>query len=166
MSQSGFIRLFIAAGSLYLGGCAMLGNYHSAKIADSGTSQVGLNIGWNSYAPLDSATDQAIQDSGITLPVFIPELAFSTALNERIEVGGRGSIQALGLEAYLKWGFFQGSHAFWAVAPTLGFRGAPYGQGFSSLPLLFTYQFSPRFGLHGSIFVSHSQVGEGRDKEL
>lgn len=153
------------AAAFWLGGCAMSGNPQSARIREPGTSGFGLTFGLNTYALLDSATGRAKEDSSWAVPILIPEIAFSTVLHPRFEIGGRASVQAVGVEGFLKWGFFQGKDLALALSPTLGARALPYGQGTSSLPLLAAYRINDRFGLHGGVYVGHSAVAETNNDE-
>jgi len=144
--------------------CVSLSNYQSAKVNDDGISEIGLTFGWNSYARLDSS-GKADEDSVLAIPVILPEISFGTALNKRIEIGGRAMPQTAGIEGTFKWGFYQGKSIYLAIAPSLGLRAFPYGQGFSRFPLLFTWDINKKFSIHSSLFFGHSQAGESSNEE-
>jgi len=122
-------------------GCLMAGNYHTAKTLEKGESQVGLTFSGTQYSKTETDSSGNTQLVGVFLPNILPEITYHVGVADNVEVGGRVSLGALGMEGDVKYRFFRGDKLHLAIAPAIG------GQAFIvvkaamfRLPLIATYE--------------------------
>jgi hypothetical protein len=148
MPPRGIPSLVLVSSSALLIGCAMSGNYQSARTLEKGTSNFGLTFSINTI----------IQDSSsVTLPNIIPELDFHTGITPDLELGGRISVGAMGIEGDVKYRFFHNDNVHLAVAPAVSYQGLVAVSGTAlRVPLIATFDLSERFALNTALFGSYT----------
>jgi len=159
------VRLGLCVCAILLSGigCAMSGNYQTARTLEKGTSDVGLTFGIDNLF-----TDTA---KGVVLPGLIPEVTFHTGLTDDIELGGRVALGALGIEGDVKYRFYHNDKLHLAVNPAFGYQAFILAQGISArLPFLATYEVSKSFSLNAVVFGNYGNLASslisGKDSTL
>jgi hypothetical protein len=158
--------LVLVAGSAGLfAGCLPVSNYHSAKTLAEGESDFGLTFSSTTYSdPYDDPNDSS--DGGsITLPGLVPELTYHIGVTDDLEVGGRIAPGFLYGEVDAKYRFFHAPRVHMAVAPALGQLAFIGTLTTLRLPLLLTYELSPRFAVTGGINGSVWKVSSLPDND-
>jgi hypothetical protein len=123
------------------GGCMMAGNYHSAKTLNKGESQFGLTFSGTQYEKTSTDSMGNVTRDAIVLPNVIPEITYHVGMAENVEVGGRVSIGALGMEGDVKYRFLHDDKLHMAIAPALGAQAFVLIQGvYVRLPVILTYE--------------------------
>lgn len=134
-------------------GCMMAGNYHSAKTLNKGESQFGLTFSGTQYSKTvtDSSGNKSLE--AVVLPNIIPEITYHIGMAENLEVGGRVSIGALGMEGDVKYRFFRGDKLHLAVAPAIGGQAFVVIEGaYFRLPLIATYELADNVDFTAAVF--------------
>jgi hypothetical protein len=136
-------------------GCLMSGNYHSAKTLGKGESQVGITFSATRYDVTSSDGNGGTETDSIVLPNIIPEITYHIGMSENVEVGGRASLGALGLEGDVKYRFFKSDKLHLAIAPAISYQAFVVLQGVGfRLPGILTYQLADNFDFTAALFGS------------
>jgi hypothetical protein len=147
-------RLLLIGALAGSGGCLMAGNYHTAKTLEKGESQVGLTFSGTQYSKTvtDSSTGQSHLE-GVFLPNILPEITYHIGMADNLEVGGRVSLGALGMEGDFKYRFFRNDKLHLAIAPAIG------GQAFIvvkaayvRIPLIMTYELADNIDFNAAVY--------------
>src|SRR5262245_28462724 len=143
------------------GGCLMSGNYHSAKTLGKGESQFGLTFSTTRY---ETTTDDGMggtETEAIMLPTVIPEITYHVGVADNVEVGGRVSPAALGVEGDVKFRFLQSDKLHLAVAPAVSYQAFVVLQGIGArLPAILTYELADNFDFTAAVFGSTTKYSE------
>ena len=145
-----YLALLALAGS---GGCMMAGNYHSAKTLNKGESQFGLTFSGTQYSKTvtDSSGNKTLE--AVFLPNILPEITYHIGMAENLEVGGRVSLGALGMEGDVKYRFFRGDKLHLAIAPAIGGQAFVVVQAaYLRLPLIMTYELADNFDFTAAVY--------------
>jgi hypothetical protein len=147
---------FLAMGLLLGGGgCLMAGNYHSARTLGKGESQVGLTFSTTRYQNTTTDSNGATRTNAIVIPNLIPELTYHLGMTDDVEVGGRASLGALGLEGDVKYRFFKSDRLHLAIAPALSYQAFIVLEGIGfRLPAILTYQLADNIDFTAALFGS------------
>ncbi|HTJ43624.1 MAG TPA: hypothetical protein VL463_16075 [Kofleriaceae bacterium] len=135
------------------GGCMMAGNYHSAKTLNKGESQFGLTFSGTQYEKTSTDSMGNVSRDAIVLPNIIPEITYHVGMAENVEVGGRVSIGALGMEGDVKYRFLHNDKLHMAIAPALGAQAFVLIQGvYVRLPVILTYELADNVDFTVAVF--------------
>jgi hypothetical protein len=148
----------------------MAGNYHSARTLSRGESQFGITFSATRYnTEQDDGSGNTTVDS-IVLPNVIPELVYHIGVAEDVEVGGRASFGALGLEGDLKYRFFKNDKLHLAIAPAISYQAFLVLQGIGGrLPGILTYQLAANLDVTAAVFgatTRYSLPGDDSDNDF
>lgn len=134
-------------GLVSLSGCMMAGNYHTAKPLGKGISSFGLTFSANHYM-FDYANVP-----NFTIPNLLPELTYHVGVTDDLDLGGRVSLGALGLEVDAKYRVFESGGLHLALAPAATFQTfVLLNGGGVRLPLVATIDLNETFGLTAAAF--------------
>lgn len=152
------------------GGCLMSGNYHSARTLEKGESQVGLTFSATRYTDttVDNSTNPPTESTdSVVIPNVIPEITYHIGMAENVEVGGRASLGALGLEGDVKYRFYRNDKLHLAIAPAISYQAFVILEGVGlRLPAIMTYQLADNMDFTAAVFGStthYSTTGDGTD---
>lgn len=136
-------------------GCLMSGNYHSAKTLGKGESQFGMTFSATRYDAQTTDSNGVTKTSSIVLPNVIPEFTYHIGMTDDVEVGGRASLGALGLEGDVKYRFFKSDKLHLAIAPAISYQAFIVLQGVGlRLPGILTYQLADNIDFTAAAFGS------------
>lgn len=152
-----YARILALVGLAWLTtGCLLAGNYHSAKTLPKGQSSVGMTFSATSYA-------RNGEDGRITIPNILPEVTYSVALQDNLEIGGRVGVGSLALEGNVKYRFLQSPQLHMAIVPTVGAQSLILINGFMvKLPVVATVDLADNVAINLSGFgttTSYSSAG-------
>jgi hypothetical protein len=136
----------------------MAGNYHSAKTLNKGESQFGLTFSGTQYQKTvtDSSGNKSLE--AVVLPNIIPEITYHIGMAENLEVGGRVSIGALGMEGDVKYRFLRSDKLHLAIAPAIGGQAFVVIEGaYVRLPLIMTYELADNVDFTAAVFGSSAK---------
>ncbi|HEX2685917.1 MAG TPA: hypothetical protein VHN14_04835, partial [Kofleriaceae bacterium] len=137
------------------GGCLMSGNYHSAKTLGKGESQVGLTFSTTRYEQVKTDSNGTTTTDAIVLPNIIPEITYHIGMTDDLEVGGRVSLGALGLEGDVKYRLFKSDKLHLAIAPAINYQAFIVLQGVGvRLPGILTYELADNLDFTAAVFGS------------
>lgn len=143
------LLLLIALSSAFLAGCALSGNYQSARTLEKGEKGIGMTLGITA-APHDTSVN-------LSFPGLIPEIQVHRPLFKNMEIGGRVSPGALGFECDAKYRFLHTAKTQWALAPAVFNEGLLRVKGFGiRVPLIATLDFSDQTALNAVLFGSYT----------
>ncbi|MCX5858851.1 MAG: hypothetical protein NT056_02970 [Proteobacteria bacterium] len=152
--KSAVLLLFVG---MFLNGCLMAGNYHSAKTLEPRESSFGMTFSLNEIS---------ISDHRYTVPNVIPELAYHVGVAKNWEVGGRVAIGSLGIEMDTKYRFLHQGNLHLAVAPAAAYQAIFVVRGVSvRLPLILSYDLTDNFGFNASVLGGFSVYDAEKDND-
>lgn len=141
MKRSVLLEIVTAgATAALLAGCLPVANYHSARTLAEGESSFGTTFSMTTYADAEGER--------ITLPGLIPELTYHIGVTDDFEFGGRVAPGFLYGEVDAKYRFLRSDGLHMAVAPAIGQMAFLVTVTTARLPLLLTYELTPRFAVN------------------
>lgn len=137
------------------GGCLMSGNYHSAKTLAKGESEFGMTFSATRYEKTSTDTNGTVDLSAVVIPNVIPEITYHIGMAENLEVGGRISLGALGMEGDVKYRFLRSDKLHLAIAPAVSYQAFIVLQGVGlRLPAILTYELADNVDFTAALFGS------------
>jgi hypothetical protein len=134
-------------------GCMMSGNYHTAKTLNKGESQFGMTFSGTQYQKTTTDSMGNKSFDAVVLPNIIPEFTYHIGMADNLEVGGRVSIGALGMEGDVKYRFLRNDKLHLAVAPAIGAQAFVVIEGvYVRVPLIMTYELADNFDFTAAVF--------------
>jgi hypothetical protein len=142
----------------------MAGNYHSARTLEKGESQFGLTFSATRYELEEVDQDGNTTIDSIVLPNVLPEIVYHIGMADNVEVGGRVSLGALGLEGDVKYRFLQSDKLHLALAPAINYQAFVVLQGVGlRLPGILTYELADNLDFTAAVFGSTTRYSVPSD---
>lgn len=158
------MRGLLVTGLLLASGCLMAGNYHSARTLEKGESQFGLTFSATRYEleEVDGSGNTTVDS--VVLPNVLPEIVYHIGMADNIEVGGRVSLGALGLEGDVKYRFLKSDKLHLAIAPAINYQAFVVLQGVGlRLPGILTYELADNLDFTAAVFGSTTRYSVPSD---
>jgi hypothetical protein len=142
-------------------GCQSPALARSARSLPAGTSDWSLSFNLthvSANVPGVPSSVERVASHAFNYPNPVPELSYRQGVNDRFELGARISPGSGLLELQTKFQYLELDDRFFAaLGPSFGYRALGIVNGpVLTLPALFSYELSPRWGLSGGLLASYA----------